>query len=225
MCLTRAALIGGSASCPFFEHRVRPGLAQYTAGSVRDDVGGSRKDDAMTTYHFYTASSLDGFLADPDDGLGWLLSREFDETGPMNIPDFQARIGANVMGATTYEWLLAHGGVDSWPYEVPTFVFTHRELAAVNGDVRFVSGAPADHREVIESAAAERDVWVLGGGALAAAFADDGMLDELTVTFAPVFLGSGRPLYGGARELQLLEHAVNGEFLAARYAVLGPREA
>jgi len=179
----------------------------------------------MTTYHFYTASSLDGFLADPDDGLGWLLSREFDETGPMNIPDFQARIGANVMGATTYEWLLAHGGVDSWPYEVPTFVFTHRELAAVNGDVRFVSGAPADHREVIESAAAERDVWVLGGGALAAAFADDGMLDELTVTFAPVFLGSGRPLYGGARELQLLEHAVNGEFLAARYAVLGPREA
>ncbi len=225
MCLTRAALIGCSASCPFFEHRVRPGLAQYTAGTARADVGGPREDGDMTTYHFYTASSLDGFLADPEDDLGWLLSRHFDEKGPMNIPDFQAGIGANVMGATTYEWLLAHGGTDSWPYEVPTFVFTHRELAAVDGDVRFVSGAPADNRAAIESAAGDRDVWVLGGAALAAAFADDGMLDELTVTFAPVLLGAGRPLFGGARELRLREHAVNGEFLAARYEVLGPREA
>lgn len=179
----------------------------------------------MTAYHFYTASSLDGFLADPEDNLGWLLSRHFDEKGPMNIPDFQATIGANVMGATTYEWLLANGGDAPWPYEVPTFVFTHRELPTVEGDIRFVSGAPAEHRAAIEAAAGERDVWVLGGGALAAAFADDSMLDELTVTFAPVLLGAGRPLFGGARELRLIEHAVNGEFLAARYAVLGLREA
>lgn len=103
----------------------------------------------MTAYHFYTASSLDGFLADPEDNLGWLLSRHFDEKGPMNIPDFQATIGANVMGATTYEWLLANGGDAPWPYEVPTFVFTHRELPTAEGDIRFVSGAPAENRAVI----------------------------------------------------------------------------
>jgi hypothetical protein len=48
------------------------------------------------------------------------------------------------------------------------------------------------------------------------------MLDEILVGVAPVTLGSGRPLLGGAYDLRLEESDRNHEFLVARYAVVGP---
>jgi dihydrofolate reductase len=58
---------------------------------------------------YYTASSLDGFIADPENSLSWLLSRDIDEAGPMSYPAFRATIGAAALGATTYRWILEIG--------------------------------------------------------------------------------------------------------------------
>ena len=56
---------------------------------------------------YYTATSLDGFIATPDHSLDWLLSREADnDNGPMAMNEFMAGVGAIVMGANTYQWLL-----------------------------------------------------------------------------------------------------------------------
>lgn len=53
---------------------------------------------------YYTASSVDGFIADRDNSLSWLLSRDVDVTGPMGYQGFiDAEIRALVMGSTTYE--------------------------------------------------------------------------------------------------------------------------
>ena len=60
----------------------------------------------MTT-HFYTASSLDGFIATPEHSLEWLFKQDFDFEGPMAYPEFVKGIGALFMGASTYEWLLS----------------------------------------------------------------------------------------------------------------------
>ena len=60
---------------------------------------------------FYTATTLDGFLADPDDSLAWLMRQDLDEKGPENYGHFIGGIGALVMGSTTYEWLYATWGL------------------------------------------------------------------------------------------------------------------
>ena len=57
---------------------------------------------------YYTGCSLDGFIATPEHSLDWLLSRDIDEAGPMHYSGFRERIGACVMGATTWQWILDH---------------------------------------------------------------------------------------------------------------------
>ncbi|WAP52237.1 dihydrofolate reductase family protein [Arthrobacter sp. ATA002] len=44
------------------------------------------------------------------------------------------------------------------------------------------------------SDAGGRNVWVVGGGDVAAQFAEAGLLDEMWVTYMPVALGTGRRL-------------------------------
>jgi dihydrofolate reductase len=174
----------------------------------------------VTLTQYYTATSLDGFIAGPDNSLEWLFTRDQDREGPLNYHDFAAHVGAVAMGSTTYEWILEHEGPGKWPYEQPSWVFTHRELPAVAGArIEFVSGDVAPvHRAMVE-AAAGRNVWIVGGGDLAGQFAEAGLLDEVIVYVAPVTLGAGAPLLPRRVELRLEETARNRDFVCARYSV------
>lgn len=174
---------------------------------------------------YYTATTLDGFLADPDDSLDWLLRQPQDDDGPGDYERFIEGIGALVMGATTYEWILRHLGRESepWPYEMPAWVMTHRDLPLPwpDADVRFSSTPiPEVHAEML-AAAGEKELWVVGGGDLAGQFADAGLLDEIRTSTAPVVLGAGRPLLPRRLDLELLETGRNGAFVTARYRVVG----
>ena len=181
----------------------------------------------MSLTQYYTATTLDGFIADPENSLDWLFTRDQDRGGLLNYAEFIAGVGALAMGSTTYEWVLDHEfkGKDpaewTWPYEIPSWVFTHRQLTVVpNADVRFTSGDVATvHAEMVE-AAGGRNVWVVGGGDLAGQFADARLLDEVIVYVAPVTLGAGAPLLPRRVELRLEETGRNGDFVAARYAVV-----
>jgi dihydrofolate reductase len=180
---------------------------------------------ALTQY--YTATSLDGFIADPDNSLEWLFTRGQDRDGQLNYDGFIAEVGAMAMGSTTYEWILDHefAGKDpaerKWPYELPCWVFTHRQLPVVpDAPVRFTSGEVAGvHRDLL-AAAGERNVWIVGGGDLAGQFADAGLLDEVIVYVAPVALGGGAPLLPRRLELRLEEVGRNVDFVAARFSVV-----
>lgn len=176
----------------------------------------------MATQYF-TASSVDGFIADPDHSLSWLLSRQIDVNGPMHYERFIESVGALVMGATTYRWIVRHEideGGGSWPYSVPTWVFTHQDLPVVADGIRLVQGSVAALHEEVTAAAADRNVWVVGGGDLAGQFADAGLLDEVWVQYAPVTLGAGAPLLPRRLELHLEEVARNADFACARYSVV-----
>ena len=181
----------------------------------------------MSLTRYYTATTLDGFIADESHSLDWLFSREQDHGGILNYRDFIAGVGARAMGATTYEWVLEHefSGKDpsewKWPYDLPCWVLTHRELTVVpDADVRFASGDVRTVHAEMTSAAGGKDLWVVGGGDLAGQFADAGLLDEVIVYVAPVTLGAGAPLLPRRLELRLEELGRNGAFACARYAVL-----
>lgn len=176
---------------------------------------------------YYTASSIDGFIADPDNSLSWLLSRDIDPSGPMNYSAFISEVGALVMGATTYEWIIDHefAGKDRsewvWPYDLPCWVFTHRDLPQVpSAAVTFTSDDAGDVHDRALSAASGRNVWVVGGGDLAGQFADRGLLDDLIVQYAPVILGNGAPLLPRRIEMRLEEVGRNRDFAVAHYSVV-----
>jgi dihydrofolate reductase len=169
---------------------------------------------------YYTATTLDGFIADPDNSLDWLFTRARDEHGPQSYGTFIEQVGALAMGATTYEWILGHEG-STWPYELPSWVFTHRELPVVPGaPVTFVQGSVEPVHAAMVSAAGDRNVWIVGGGDLVGQFADAGLLDEVIVSIAPVTLGAGAPLLPRRLELRVEEVGRNGDFVAARYSVV-----
>jgi dihydrofolate reductase len=149
---------------------------------------------------YYCATSLDGYIAESDDTLDWLTGYK-PVAPPANVetvgPEFPASynefydgVGALVSGSVTYEWVLEHGG--DWPYAgKPCWVLTSRELPVPDGqDVRF----NGSHDEMLESASG-RKLWIVGGGGVAAQFAEAGLLDEVWLTVVPVVLGAGKPLF------------------------------
>ena len=186
----------------------------------------------MSRTQYYTATTVDGFIADPNNSLEWLFGRAREERGHGDYNVFIKDVGAVAMGSTTYEWVIEHefSGKEpsewKWFYDVPTWVFTSRQLTVVpNADIRFVRGdVGAVHAEMVE-AAAGRNVWIVGGGDLAGQFADAGLLDEVIVSIAPVRLGAGAPLLPRRHELRLDEVGRNGDFVSVKYGVVGQRRA
>jgi dihydrofolate reductase len=148
---------------------------------------------------YYTATTLDGFIADANHSLDWLF--QFGDPENTGYEEFIADVGALAMGSSTYEWVLRHAfGPEAdrpqpWPYTQPAWVFTTRSLARVEGaDIRFARGDVARPHQDMVAAAAGKNVWIVGGGDLAGQFHDRGLLDELIVTIASVTLGEGKPL-------------------------------
>src|SRR5262249_31384035 len=100
----------------------------------------------MSLTQYYTAATLGGLIADADNSLDWLFTREGDDDSPLSYGRFYADVGALAMGSTTYEWILDHECADRdpsdwrWPYAIPGWVFTHRRLPVVpDARVEFVS--------------------------------------------------------------------------------------
>ncbi|MCT0206386.1 dihydrofolate reductase family protein [Synechococcus sp. CS-1332] len=149
---------------------------------------------------YYTAASLDGFVATEDDSLEWLFP--LGDVKEAGYPAFIAQVGAIAMGASTYEWMLRHSekvledSGSAWPFTQPTWVFTHRDLPPIAGaDVRFVQGSvKAAHARMMEVAGG-KNIWIAGGGELAAQFHDAGLLDEAIIQIGSVTLGQGKPLF------------------------------
>ncbi len=148
---------------------------------------------------YYTAASLDGFIATLDDSLDWLFP--LGDIEATSYPAFIREVGALAMGSATYEWLLRHlagsgaGAPQPWPYRQPTWVFSSRTRhAAPGGDIRFARGDVRPVHRDMAVAAGGKNIWIVGGGELAGQFYDHGLLDELCVQVGSVTLGTGKPL-------------------------------
>jgi dihydrofolate reductase len=156
--------------------------------------------DSQPKTQYFTATSLDGFLATEDDSLDWLFA--LADIGESSYPAFIAEVGALAMGSATYEWMLGHAEEvikevgSPWPYTQPAWVFTTRELSPIEGaDIRFVRGDVRPVHEAMRAAAGDKNIWIVGGGELAAQFHDAGLLDEMIVQVGSATLGKGKPLF------------------------------
>ena len=177
---------------------------------------------------YYSATSLDGFIATEDDSLDWLFT--LGDVNDTSYPAFIAEVGTLAMGSATYEWMLRHAehvaaSVGSaWPYTQPAWIFTHRTLPTIAGaDLRFVQGDVRPVHAAMQAAAGAKNVWIVGGGDLAGQFHDAGLLDEILLQVGSVTLGRGKPLFPRRLTqppLKLLGvRQVGSGFAELRYAV------
>ncbi len=149
---------------------------------------------------YYTATSLDGFLATENDSLEWLFP--LGDLNDSSYPEFISKVGALAMGSATYEWMLRNAELvaaeagSPWPYTQPAWIFSSRKLPKVDGaDIRFVQGDVRKVHSEMQEAAGDRNIWIVGGGDLAGQFHDAGLLDELIIQVGSVTLGKGKPLF------------------------------
>jgi len=155
----------------------------------------------MPSVQYFTACTLDGFIADENHSLDWLFEAPHDEGGG-RWDEFISQVGPMVMGATTYERVVRRHDMLTKPQgwhdfydDRPCWVFTHRNLPPVPGvDVHFVSGDVRPAYEEMVAARPGSNIWLVGGGGLAGQFDDAGLLDEVWLGMRPVCLGSGAPL-------------------------------
>jgi dihydrofolate reductase len=177
---------------------------------------------------YYTATSLDGFIATEDDSLDWLFP--LGDINDTSYPSFIAEIGALAMGSATYEWILRHSNKvteeagSPWPYTQPTWVFSSRTLPIIEAaDLRFVKGDVRPVHAEIAGAAGGRNIWIVGGGDLAGQFHDANLLDDVIVQIGSVTLGRGKPLFPRritSPPLRLVSvHQVGTGFAELRYEV------
>jgi dihydrofolate reductase len=171
-------------------------------------------------------TSVDGYIAGPDDGpekgLGeggerlhywvfggpWTYDKEpkGEPTGDDAawLADVSSRIGAVVGGRWTYE-SARHWG-DQNPFGMPFFIVTHRpEEEPEGGEFTFVSGVEEAVERALE-AAGGKDINVMGGADVIRQALDAGIVDELTIIIAPVVLGGGKQLFEGFSQSLDLEH-------------------
>lgn len=171
-------------------------------------------------------TSVDGYIAGPDDGPGKGLGEGGERLhywvfgGPWSYDDVprgdargedaewlnevSARIGAVVGGRWTYE-AARHWG-DENPWGLPFFIVTHRpEEEPEGGHFNFVAGV-GEAVEQAREAAGDKDVSVMGGADVIRQALDAGLVDELSIVIAPLTLGGGKRLFDGFSKSIELEH-------------------
>jgi dihydrofolate reductase len=148
------------------------------------------------TVTLHMVSSLDGFIAKPDNSVAWMDTGSVYEAGVSisaeEIASFLKGIDCYVMGSRTYEHALELG----WPYgDTPVVVVSSREWPAARKSVEFYSG---DLETLVDVKLAPRygNIWLVGGARLCQRFLELGLVDEIRLTIAPVLLGEGLRLFG-----------------------------
>lgn len=145
-----------------------------------------RSDDVVASL----AVTLDGFVCRPDGAVDYL------DAYPLEGFDFDAwaaRVGALVMGRTTYVQTVGWGWI--WG-DRPTLVLTSAsDLPVPDGaDITFRS-APTGEAIAEFSAATDKRLWVFGGGNVVTAGLLSGVVDTLDITVVPEAIGEGIPLF------------------------------
>ena len=164
----------------------------------------------MAKTQYYTATTLDGYIADENHSLDWLFEVDRETQGEHSFAAFFGEVGAMAMGATTYEWVLEHDNLlaepDKWRgYYADTqcWVFTHRDLPPIPGAaIHFVQGDVGPVHAQMTEAAAGNNIWLVGGGDLVGQFADAGTARRDPRRRRTRHARSGRAAFAAAAHVQ-----------------------
>ena len=144
----------------------------------------------MRTLTYGAAVSLDGFIAGPDESIDWL--RMSDDVQTVMAESWKG-VDAMLMGRKTWEFAARMGGGQDGPSKIRTHIFS-RSMAEAPPNAELVRG---DAVGFVRAMKAEPggDILLMGGGELAAALLEGGVVDEVGLNVHPVLLGGGVPMF------------------------------
>lgn len=153
---------------------------------------------------YYCAMSADEFIATKEGDVSWLDEVDIDES-ESSYESFFTSVDGLVMGRDTYDFVFDYG---SWPYgDILTWVVSSKSLEVLEGaTISQVSTVDDFVQEAIKEN--KKHIWLVGGGKLASAFVEKGILTDLSITVMPVELGTGIPLFSD-HKLESIESVRN----------------
>jgi dihydrofolate reductase len=137
----------------------------------------------------YVATSADGYIARPDGDVGWLYRPSPKDNYGMGV--FYKSVDTVLMGRKTYDVALKFGQ-ESYPGK-KNYVFSRTPHEGRSTKVEFISEEIGELSARLQTSKG-KDIWLVGGGELIAAFLDAGQIDEFIIHVIPVFIGEGIPL-------------------------------
>jgi dihydrofolate reductase len=148
--------------------------------------------------------SLDGFIADRQDGTSWMIG----DPGYDSTPFFKS-IDTVIVGRRSYEVML-RAGARTYP-GLRTYVCS-RTLPAADYPEVTVLGDSAVATIAELRAENGKDIWLSGGGELFRSLLDANLVDTVELGVSPILLGEGRPFLPSATRSHRLTLTHNEAF-------------
>lgn len=152
----------------------------------------------------YIATSADGYIATLDGRVDWLMSAGKPEAdmgtdADMGFKTYMDSVDCMVMGRKCMEVIAAMNLTDEqWPYGDTRIIVLSNTLKTppqgVEGRVELYSGDIEVLMQSLEKEGYQHAY--IDGGTTIQGFINLGMINEMTITRAPVLLGEGIPLFG-----------------------------
>jgi len=157
----------------------------------------------MRKLSLFIATSLDGYIAKPNDDLSFLkiVEKEGEDYG---YAEFTANIDTIILGRKTYDYVLKEIGSSHYDNgQRDVYVITRSERPSV-GRTTFYSG---DLRDLIQRLKSEKgkDIYCDGGAEIINELLRHDLIDELIISIIPILVGNGTRLFKDGRPEQRLE--------------------
>lgn len=149
----------------------------------------------------YIAISLDGYIAKPNDDLGFLslVEKKGEDYGYWN---FIKTVDTIVVGRKTYDWVIKEVGYfpDS---HIQCFVLTRTAKESVN-NITFFEGKPRDLVSNLKLKSG-KNIFIQGGAQIVNDLLKHHLIDEFIISIIPVLVGDGIKLFADNRPEELLK--------------------
>lgn len=151
----------------------------------------------------YIATSLDGYIAKPNDDLSFLklVEKEGEDYG---YAEFTTTIDTIILGRKTYDWVLKEIGSSHYDNgDRDVYVITKTEKPSV-GKTTFYTG---DLSELVQQLKSQngKNIYCDGGAEIINELLKKDLIDEMIISVIPVLLGNGTRLFKDERPEQQLE--------------------
>lgn len=157
----------------------------------------------MRKLSLFIATSLDGYIAKPNDDLSFLKSVE-KEGEDYGYAEFTATIDTIIIGRKTYDYVLKEIGsshYDNGQRDIYVITRTKRPTA---GRTIFYSGRLTDLVQQLKSGNG-KNIYCDGGAEIINELLQHDLIDELIISIVPILVGNGTRLFKDNRPEQHLE--------------------
>ena len=148
----------------------------------------------MKKVSLFIAMSLDGYIADRNGGVDWLVGQDKENNDINTYSEFVKNIDTVIMGWNTYHQIVTELSPDQWVYpDLTTYVVTHKPQTS-SDKIQFTDACPAELVKKLRGKNG-KGIWICGGANLVQQLVKADVIDCYYITVIPTILGEGIRLF------------------------------